>query len=185
MLQSVLGSVRYDYLSGPITGGPRFIAWESGVGAALVAEQDTYSLLLRRQVIQPNVVDLQRHAEDLRKTGKQIIEPGSFEAPGGVWSQLEFYRFWEAVITEHANNVMFADGWHLSVGCTYEFLCAVRAGKNTLWQNEESLDPMAAVKLIQDSVAGIPQTTLRLERHRSRLLAMKDAIAFAYSERSR
>jgi hypothetical protein len=184
MLESALGVAQYEYLSGPITGGPRFIRWQNSVGKVAESDDSTYQLLLQRQVIGPNIEELKGHAKAFRDSGKNIIEPGSFEAPTRLWSQQEFYRFWEAVIAEHAKGVIFLDGWHSSVGCTYEFFCAVRAGKPTFNQRVEELPPARAVELIAGAVDELTGDSARLKKHRSKLLAMKEAIAFAHSERS-
>lgn len=58
MMRSALGAAKYDYLSGPITGGPRFINWEKSVGISLSHDEQTYRLLRKRQVIDPNIKDL-------------------------------------------------------------------------------------------------------------------------------
>ena len=162
MLQSALGVAQYEYLSGPITGGPRFIRWQSSVGHAAEADESTYQLLLQRQVIGPNIEDLKTQASAFRNTGKNIIEPGSFEAPARLWSQQEFYRFWEAVIAEHAKGVIFLNGWESSVGCTYEFFCAVRAAKPTFNQNLNALSPARAVELIGGAIEQLSGESAKL-----------------------
>jgi hypothetical protein len=183
MLKSVLGHVQYDYLSGPITGGPRFVRWQTTVGQEIESDEKTYSLLLKRQVIDPNIQDLIGHADRLRADHRHIIEPGSFESPASSWAQQEFYRFWEGVITERAKNVIFIDGWHLSVGCTYEYLCAVRANKNTIDERGQTLGVPAAIRLIEESGESLRGSSA-MERHKSKLLAMRAAISFAHSERA-
>ena len=152
MMRSALGAVKYDYLSGPITGGPRFVAWEKEVGSVLVDDEQTYRLLRQRQVINPNINDLIAAAKVFREKGKlNIIEPGSFESPNQLWTQNEFYRFWETVITDRADRVIFLDGWQTSVGCTYEYLCAVRYKQTTLDKDQNEINFEKAVKLIDDS----------------------------------
>lgn len=178
MLKSVLGGAQFEYLSGPITGGPRFIKWQRDVGDSLSSDKDTYDLLFKRQVFEPNISELKSKAELLRKKGNAIIEPGSFESPNQRWSQGEFYRFWEQVITEHAQKVIFSEGWHLSVGCLYGYLCAVRSGKQCLAENFSALPVDAACEQIRSSVNVLPSDSARLETLKSRLLALASAIEF-------
>lgn len=184
MLKSVLGNAKYDYLSGPITGGPRFVEWQKTVGELLSNDSDTYSMLLRRQVIGPNIDELKSLAKDMRDNEKFIIEPGSFESPSRLWSQAEFYRFWEQVITEHAERVLFSEGWHLSVGCVYEYLCAVRGVKTCFDQNDKPLPVDEACDLIEKGVKDLDPKSPVLSKHRGRLEAMMEAIRFAASEKS-
>ena len=184
MLKSVLGNAKYDYLSGPITGGPRFVDWQKRVGESLSNDKDTYGMLLRRQVIGPNIDDLTTLARDMREKDKFIIEPGSFESPSRLWSQAEFYRFWEQVITEHAERVLFSAGWHLSVGCVYEYLCAVRGGKNCFDQEEKPLPLKDACEMIEKGASELDEKSPVLTKHKERLLSMMEAIKFADAERS-
>ncbi len=182
MLRSVLGNAKYDYLSGPITGGPRFIRWQLEVGEALSGDLETYSMLIRRQVIGPNIDDLIALAKKKREEKRSIIEPASFESPSRLWSQNEFYRLWEQVITEHAESVLFKDGWHLSVGCVYEYLCAVRGSRSCFDESDAPLSVERACKLISDGIQEITPDKPILAKHRTRLEAMMNAIKFAASE---
>lgn len=180
MMRSALGAVKYDYLSGPITGGPRFVAWEKEVGSVLVDDEQTYRLLRQRQVINPNINDLIAAAKVFREKGKlNIIEPGSFESPNQLWTQNEFYRFWETVITDRADRVIFLDGWQTSVGCTYEYLCAVRNKQTTLDKDQNEINFEKAVKLIDDSSKEFDEISQRTKLHREKLMAMGKAIAFS------
>lgn len=80
----------------------------------------------------PNIADVQRTAEQERNADRLTIEPGSFEADLEHWGQPEFYNFWDRVIEDHAAEVRFMPGWELSVGCTFEYLCARKHGRTTL-----------------------------------------------------
>ena len=183
MMRSALGAAKYDYLSGPITGGPRFINWEKSVGISLSHDEQTYRLLRKRQVIDPNIKDLIRFAESFRsEKNLNVIEPGSFESPNQLWSQNEFYRFWESVITDRADRVIFCDGWETSVGCTYEYLCAVRNGQKTLDTRLKSLPFAKAVSLIKRSSKDFAEISERMKQHRAKLLAMGQAIEFSAND---
>ena len=183
MMKSALGAAKYDYLSGPITGGPRFIEWEQRVGSLLGGDEQTYRLLRQRQVIDPNIKDLIAAADVLREKKKlSVIEPGSFESPNQLWSQNEFYRFWESVITDRAERVIFCDGWETSVGCTYEYLCAIRNGQTTLNSSLKNLPQSVATKLIISSSKDFDEISDRMKQHKHKLLAMAEAIKFSAKE---
>lgn len=182
MLKSVLGNAKYDYLSGPITGGPRFVKWQNDVGEALSNDPETYSMLVRRQVIGPNIDDLISLSEKMRDEDRFIIEPASFESPSRLWSQNEFYRLWEQVITEHAEKVLFKDGWHLSVGCVYEYLCAVRGNKACFDENDADLPVPKACALVREGAKDLDPKSPVLSKHRARLEAMMKAIEFSAAD---
>jgi len=183
MLRSVLGNAKYDYLSGPITGGPRFVKWQADVGEALSNDPDTYSMLVRRQVIDPNIDDLISLSKKMREEDRFIIEPASFESPSRLWSQNEFYRLWEQVITEHAEKVVFKGGWHLSVGCVYEYLCAVRGNKACFDENGEDLPVNKACALVRGGAKDLDPESAVLSKHRARLEAMMKAIEFSAADK--
>lgn len=184
MLKSVLGGARFEYLSGPITGGPRFIRWQQAVGDSLSSDKDTYDLLFKRQVVEPNIAELKLKAGAMREEGVALIEPGSFESPSQRWSQGEFYRFWEQVITEHAQRVIFSTGWHLSAGCLYEYLCAVRSKKECVDESFGALPAKAACALIRAGVSSLTNNSGRLETLKSRLCALANAIEFEAAEKA-
>lgn len=186
MMRAALGAVKYDYLSGPITGGPRFVGWEKEVGVLLDDDEQTYRLLRQRQVVDPNIRDLINAARDYREQKKlNIIEPGSFESPNQLWTQNEFYRFWETVITDRANRVIFLDGWETSVGCTYEYLCAVRNGQETVDRNLKKLSYDKAIQLIDKSSKEFDDISQRARLHRAKLMAMGKAISFSAKDREK
>lgn len=145
-IRATIGTTRYQYLSGPITGGRRLIEWHARVGRELGADERRAAR--KAAVIDPNIAEVQSVAECERNAGRPTIEPGSFEADHPHWGQPEFYRFWDRVIEQHAQNVRFIDGWEFSAGCTFEYLSARRHGRPTCAIGGDELGRDAALALI-------------------------------------
>lgn len=118
-IRAALGTERYQYLSGAITGGPRLLAWHVDEGRSLPASDFRAACL--GAVVQPNIADLQVEAERQRSAGRRTIEPGSFEADFEHWGQPEFLAFWDRVLESHASSVRFMPGWEYSSGCAFEY----------------------------------------------------------------
>jgi hypothetical protein len=56
-----------------------------------------------------------------------VIDPSRLaDVPG--WEQADYHAFWTKVIDQHADKVIFLDGWQYSDGCTIEFAKAVQLG---------------------------------------------------------
>lgn len=153
-IRSVLGDVRYQYLSGPITGGCRVIEWHETVGRDIPA--DGYKKA-RRASVDLNIADVRAAAALERRSGRPTIEPGSFEANFPQWGQREFLAFWEQVIKHHASSVRFMDGWQFSAGCTFEYLCARRERHSTLTMAGGPLEPADAVSMIDEALVEIEE----------------------------
>ena len=150
---AVIGDVRYQYLSGPITGGRGLLDWHEAVGRT-TAETD-YRTAKDLSVVKKNITLVRQAAEREREAGRSTIEPGSFEANFTHWEQDDFLHFWENVIARHASGVRFMDGWQFSSGCAFEYLCARRHGRPT-WDIEgRELSPENAVSLLDDALAEI------------------------------
>lgn len=128
-IRAAIGDVKYQYLSGPITGGKRFLKWHCSTGHNLSDEE--YKSQRDVAVKSPNIIDLKIAAVAERLAGNNTIEPGSFEADVKNWGQKEFLYFWQKVIEEHAGCVRFMDGWAYSAGCVFEYYCAMRFGLRT------------------------------------------------------
>lgn len=152
-IRAAIGDVKYQYLSGPITGGKRFLDWHRTKGWVLSNAE--YRRERRLAVVEPNIDAVQAAAQSERAAGRNTIEPGSFEADFKEWGQKEFLDFWEKVIEEHAEFVRFMDGWAYSAGCTYEYLCALRCALKTCDMQGEDLGPKRALELIDVALADI------------------------------
>ncbi len=150
-IKAAIGSTKYQYLSGPITGGRRFLDWHEAQGREL--EGDDRRAARRAAVVQPNIDEVRSAADAERAEGRLTIEPGSFEAEHKLWQQPEFYSFWEKVITRHAGQVRFLDGWEYSAGCTFEYLCAAKNALPRLDATGADLPPARAIGLLDLAIA--------------------------------
>jgi hypothetical protein len=180
MLKSTLGDERVTYLSGPITGGKRFVEWHVAVGSK-VADDDQRRSLCQSQVINFNILALQKLASDLRKQDIKLIEPGSFETPPLIWPQKEFYALWREVIQSHAKAVRCVDGWQFSVGCAYEYLCAIECTFpkiDTEKFDGAPLPPTEALELIKAASDSLTDSDVKLIELKTKLETMHAAIAF-------
>ena len=181
MVRSVCGSMKHQYLSGPITGGKRYID-------ACTTALHTPSKKLDRAagVIEANAAALKVKAEKIRlEEMTPVIEPGSFEVGFPGWGQPDYLALWEKVIAEHASAVRFLDGWEYSAGCAFEYLCALRHEVPTIDEWGDDLNSDKALTLLADAIAEIRTTTdggaLELTRLLVQLVDHHNAI-FAFKE---
>jgi len=173
-IRSVLGGERCQYLSAPITGGPRLLDWHRRIGRGLPDRERSAGRSLA--VTRPNIDDVIRLAEEQRSAGRRTIEPGSFEADFPQWGQPEFYAFWNVVLERHADRATFADGWNFSAGCTFEYLCAVRHGLPTVDIRGKAIDPDTALGLIDEALSTIDSHWLREDPRDGSLAALYEGI---------
>lgn len=96
------------YLSTPITGGQRWLNWDG--------DPETK----KSQVIDPNIAAAKRILTNL--PSPKVIDPTVLEVPG--WTQNDYRYFFGEVVKRHASGLVMADGWQVSIGCVYEYLCA-------------------------------------------------------------
>jgi hypothetical protein len=152
-IRAVIGDVKYQYLSGPINGGRKYLDWHLTTGRG-ISEPD-YKRAREVAVVFPNIADVKAAAKAEREAERNTIEPGSFEADFKQWGQKEFLYFWEKVIEEHAACVRFMDGWAYSAGCAFEYLCALRCGLETCDMQGQALGPETALSLLDAALADI------------------------------
>ena len=152
-IRAAIGDVKYQYLSGPITGGQKYLNWHLATGRG-IPETD-YKGAREVAVVIPNIADVKTAAKAERDANRSTIEPGSFEAEFPQWGQKEFLYFWEKVIEEHAARVRFMDGWAYSAGCAFEYLCALRCGLETCDIRGRVFGPDAALALLDAALAEI------------------------------
>jgi hypothetical protein len=175
ILRGTLGTQRFIYLSGPITTGRRFIEWQRRAGGAIPAE-DEWRQRREEAVIKPNCATLFDAAAALRGDGHQAIEPGSFEVGPRKWQQSDYYQLWDGVITAHASQVRFLEGWQFSAGCAFEFLCALRCGRPTLTFAGDPLSKVAALALIDQALSAIGDNDRRIRDLRDDLTGFRKDI---------
>ena len=152
-IRATIGTERYQYLSGPITGGLRLLKWHQTVGRSL--SEIAYKPAREIAVIHPNIADLKAAAELERCAGRPCIEPGSFEANCAQWTQQDFLNFWERVIETHAATIRFVDGWQFSAGCAFEYICALQCQRPTVNSLGQDLTKAAALKLLDGALADL------------------------------
>ncbi len=152
-IRAVIGDVRHQYLSGPITGGRRFLDWHESTGRKV--PEDDYRNAKDQAVVKKNIEDVQLAAKRERDSYRNTIEPGSFEAEFKHWGQDDFLRFWEKVIRDHSSQVIFMDGWEFSSGCAVEFLCARNHNRPTFDIRGGQLTDVAALALLDHALAEI------------------------------
>lgn len=110
------------YVSTPITTGPAYLDWLIAHRDAPAADRER----ARQEMIRANiaaVVPLVRAVPD-RVPGAHVIDPTALEDVPG-WEQADYHRFWAEVIATQVDEVVFADGWTASVGCSVEFAVAM------------------------------------------------------------
>jgi hypothetical protein len=155
-MRAVCGEDRYQYLSGPITGGPRLIDWHLSAGRNL---PDTERSRARRTaVFGPNIAEVVAEARRQRLAGVRTIEPGSFEAEFEGWGQKQFYEFWDSVMKAHSDRVTFIPGWEYSAGCAFEYWRARRHGLPTFTLAGANLDKSSALAAIDTALQHIAQS---------------------------
>ena len=154
MVRAVCGTRRYDYLSGPITGGVRVRDAYDRTKDDPSARDGTGWF---SQVKACNIEALLVRADAIRTDeGVVIIEPGSFEA-GGLegWGQREYLDLWEQVIAEHSQHVRFIEGWQYSSGCVVEFRCAKRHDRPTQDEEGNVISRAEATRLVDAAIADL------------------------------
>jgi len=181
-IRAAIGDVKYQYLSGPITGGRRFLKWHCTTGRDL-SDAD-YGRERAAAVVRPNIADVQAAAKVERKAERNTIEPGSFEADFPQWGQKEILDFWEKVIKDHAASVRFMDGWAYSAGCTFEYLCALRCGLEALDMKGQPIGPDHALHALDDALTEIRGQLDAGGRRNAPLAELHDKI-LAYREEIR
>jgi len=152
-IKAVIGDVRHQYLSGPITGGRKLLDWHKGTGRKIV--KTDYRMAKELAVVKKNIQDIQLVAKQERDAHRNTIEPGSFEADFPCWGQDDFLRFWEGVIRDHSSRVLFMNGWEFSSGCAFEFLCARKHNRPTFDMCGAKLTNDAALALLDNAICEI------------------------------
>jgi hypothetical protein len=138
------------YISTPITTGPRLLEWLAAHNRESGTNLDAESELVRQEVIDDNVARLAPlRANVSSKPGIHVIDPTVLEVPG--WAQWEYHRFWAEVLTSYVDRVVFADGWHLSTGCTVEYAVALAHGIPASDSADNIIEPADAAKLLNEA----------------------------------
>lgn len=110
------------YVSTPITTGPAYLDWLSSHQGAPAADRER----ARQAMVRGNIAAVEplvRAVPD-RFPGAYVIDPTVLEDVPG-WTQADYHRFWVEVIVTHVDEIVLADGWTASVGCSVEFAVAM------------------------------------------------------------
>lgn len=141
------------YVSAPITSGRRFVDWLTTFRRQNSAATDVdYRSERAEQVIRPNRESIRALVASVRRQySSAVIDPTSVgDLP--AWNQGDYRSAWAKIIEQFAHTVVFADGWHLSNGCAYEFLVATKAGIKTVDQLGRPITGSGARSLITESI---------------------------------
>lgn len=79
-----------------------------------------------------------------------LIDPTEVTVDG--WSQREYMRFWAEVIELFADQMVMADGWELSTGCTFEFMLAWEIGIPVYDSECKLLDNSHVLELLNNAI---------------------------------
>jgi hypothetical protein len=131
MLASVVPDRSAVYVAAPITSGRRFVDWLARRDAGIKIGTPAYESEHRRHVVVPNLAAAAAEVSRLRsRLAGVVIDPTAVEFNG--WEQPDYHSLWQTVIERYAGMVVFLKGWEYSVGCSCEFLTALRTGATTL-----------------------------------------------------
>ncbi|HEX9991904.1 MAG TPA: DUF4406 domain-containing protein [Acidimicrobiales bacterium] len=122
------GDSRIAYLSTPITSGRRELALLRRLGCTLPELRRDHAATWRREVIEPNEEDADRHAEIARKRLAPELVANPARLRHGAWTQDQYNAFWTALLEERADRVVLAPDWMYSRGARIEVGAAVRLG---------------------------------------------------------
>ena len=149
MVKSICGSQRYEYVSGPITGGIRLVELALASHAAEPLGNDQ----IVSEVLKPNLSAIMTMADRIRRDeGVLLIEPASFEADVEGWGQADFLALWDEVIEKYTSRVRFIDGWQYSSGCAFEFHSAVFHGVKMVDMAGRPLTMLQAIMLLDQAI---------------------------------
>lgn len=141
------------YVSCPITSGEKFVQWYSSRGKELNPNGADYIQEKFDLVISQNVKNAKKYIHVLRTTtNKVVIDPTNLEDDSLEWSQNDYYQFWDKVIQDMVDEIIFLDGWEYSFGCCVEFLSATRKNIKRLSQSKEIISLKTAMKKIRHSI---------------------------------
>lgn len=126
ILKNLFSDNEIVYVSTPINTGEVFVNWYCSVGENLVNNSVEFNNERHKSVVEPNITNAKESIRKIReKTNKVVIDPTNFENEILGWNQNEFYQFWDNIIKNLVNSVIFLDGWEFSIGCCVEILSAI------------------------------------------------------------
>lgn len=152
-IKNLFGGNEIVYVSTPITTGERFIQWYGTIGKNIDEDSRKYNYKKKKNVIYPNIRNAREYIKNIKKaTNKVIIDPTNLENTMLQWSQNEFYQFWDRVIEDLVDEVIFLDGWEYSIGCCHEYLSAIENNIKAYNQNMEEINLIEAKRRMNISM---------------------------------
>lgn len=140
IIKELFGHNEIVYISTPINTGKRFINWYNSVGKNLEENVTEFCKERTKNVVNPNVKNVKTYIErNLQIKGKVIIDPTTLENEKLQWEQKDFYRFWDRVIKDLVDEIIFLEGWEYSVGCCHEYLSAIESNIKIYKHNMKKL----------------------------------------------
>ena len=169
----------FVYLSVPITTGRAYLERyvENGRGP----DEAWRSQDARKAARSDNERRAHAAADRLRMIlAGTVIDPSCLvDVPG--WAQADYHAFWLRVLDKYAEKVFFLDGWHYSVGCTTEFVCAVELGLPTFTEHLSPLSISDGVRLVEAAIDEYVEADLDPEPLRRSLTTVEKAAADTHS----
>ena len=153
ILAGVVDGRNADYVSTPLTTGPRFMDWYHAEGSKLKKGSSEYERELQRHVITRNSLRARQFVDQLRADRRVVIEPTSLSV--SHWTQNDYRHLWGRVIERYARCVWLLDGWQYSSGCAYEFWVAKRVGIETLSEAGRLITREEGVSMIEAAIRDI------------------------------
>lgn len=144
------------YLSTPITTGPKLLSWLGDQRArGREPSMDPTTELVRAEVVDQNMAQLGpiRDAINALWPDSHLVDPTTLEVPG--WSQWEYHRFWVETICRYVDRIVFADGWHLSTGCTIEYAVGLTMGLPMMGPDGTAITEEDASRLLHEAGAAL------------------------------
>jgi hypothetical protein len=136
------------YVSSPLTTGELM----REVSSRQAAPGLDLESLMAREVVEPNRRRAEAYVRKLRDKTRYVINPAAVHDLSG-WTQGDYRHFWGLVIQSFSQCVVFRDGWHLSSGCSWEFLVSIRTDIRTVDERLAPLSLAAGTSLIRNALA--------------------------------
>lgn len=172
MLGCAVDGRNADYVSTPITTGPRFMQWYRAEGYELDQKGDAYRQSHQEKVIDQNSLHARQFVERLRSEGKIVIEPTSLQI--GHWTQSDYRYLWGKVIQRYARRVWLLDGWQYSSGCVFEFYVAVRDGIETVSERGCYVTRRKGTEMIDAAIADMQSAGQSVDFLQAALAAFRE-----------
>ncbi len=159
-----LPRARTIYLSTPVTTGRWFYEELLARGARGPLDDLPAALTnaVRTLSMQRNLKNSQDAVRALRtrRPGHNVINPATLQAE---WTQHQFLDFWVRIIEKYAGEVVLANDWAYSTGCSFECARALRSGIPVSSFDGHPVDLAGSITLVGAAVADLESNGLEPE----------------------